>query len=405
MSEYINNSQQRKNQLKSLIRSLHEGNTKESVIQEFQKHFSTVSTTEISQIEQELIKEGLAVEEVQRLCDVHAAVFDGAISDIHATKDYSSIIGHPVNVLQMENKAIESVIREEIIPYFETFKTHPDKTSILMLRVGFDRLSEVDIHYQRKEQIIFPYLEKHGITAPPKVMWGVDDDIRADIKRVITLLNDPHFDATIVIGAIDSAIQKTLDMISKENNILIPLISETFTFYEWIKIDGATPELGYCLVKPEKTWKVESPEITQNQTPNIPSETIEMDAGHLSPNEINAILNTLPLDLTFVDANNKVKYFTQGQDRIFLRPKTIIGREVSMCHPPASVHIVEKIIDDFRLGKKDHEDFWIKMGQQFVYIRYYAVRDAQNNYLGTLEVTQNIKPITELQGEKRLVSE
>jgi len=123
------------------------------------------------------------------------------------------------------------------------------------------------------------------------------------------------------------------------------------------------------------------------------------------PEEINAILNTLPLDITFIDKDDAVKYFSQGKERIFARPKTIIGRLVQNCHPPASAHIVEKIVEDFREGRKDHEDFWIKMGPKFVYIRYYAVRNEKGEFLGTLEVTQDIKPIKDIIGEKRLTSE
>jgi len=132
---------------------------------------------------------------------------------------------------------------------------------------------------------------------------------------------------------------------------------------------------------------------------------IEFDAGFMTPEEINAILNTVPYDMTFVDKDGAVKYFTMGKDRIFPRPRTVIGRQVKNCHPPASVHVVEKIVEDFKSGKKDHEDFWIHMGPRYVLIRYYAVRNSKGEYLGTLEVTQDIRPIQEITGEKRLVSE
>ena len=132
---------------------------------------------------------------------------------------------------------------------------------------------------------------------------------------------------------------------------------------------------------------------------------VKFDAGSMTPEEINALLNTVPIDMTFVDKNDKVKYFTQGKERIFVRPKTIIGRDVALCHPPASVNVVEKIVNSFKSGEKDHEDFWIQLGDKFVLIRYFAVRNEKGEYLGTLEVTQDIKPLQELEGEKRLVSE
>jgi DUF438 domain-containing protein len=274
-----------------------------------------------------------------------------------------------------------------------------------MLRLGFERLAEINNHYSRKEYVFFPFLEKHSITTPPKVMWGVDDEIRADIKEVQQLLSQSELNKEVLISKIEIVTKKVIEMVFKENNILIPLLSDTLSFYEWIKIDEGTPEFGYTLVKPIRSWKVENIEEVEIQKEKaVNSDVVELDAGHLTPTEINAIFNTLPIDITFVDANNKVKYFSQNQERIFQRPKTIIGREVSLCHPPASVHVVEKIINSFKNGEKDHEDFWIRKGNMFVYIRYFAVR-SNGQFLGTIEVTQNIKPITELQGEKRLLDD
>lgn len=405
MSELINNSEHRKKKLQQLIKSLHDGKDVEAVKAEFKKEFGEVSTEEISEIEKALIKEGLPVEEVQRLCDVHASIFEGSVTEIHK-RHSEDIVGHPINVLKEENKAIEKVINEEILPHLASYMEKEDKTSMLLLRVGLDRLAEVDIHYKRKENLIFPYLEKHGVTAPPRVMWGVDDEIRADIKELIIITSQPQVDKHELETKVKATVKKVLDMISKENNILIPLLNDTLTFYEWIKIDEATPEIGYCLVRPVKSWKVDEKQEVKKETEELKPQENEVifDAGQMTPEEINAVFNTLPFDLTFVDRHDNVRYFTQGKERIFARPKTIIGRKVSMCHPPASVHVVEEIINSFKSGEKDHEDFWIRMGNMFVYIRYFAVRNNVGEYLGTLEVTQNIKPITELEGEKRLVS-
>jgi len=216
------------------------------------------------------------------------------------------------------------------------------------------------------------------------------------------LLGQIKFDEELLKATIESVLNQVKEMVFKENNILIPLMSDTFTLFDWIKIDEATPEFGYTLVRPKQSWKLEKQkEPIVETTLNI--KEIKFDAGALTPQEINAILNTLPIDITFVDENNKVKYFSQASERIFMRPISVIGRDVNLCHPPASVHVVEKIIDSFRNGQKDHEDFWIRLGDMFVYIRYFAVRSKEGKFLGTLEVTQNIKPITELTGEKRLL--
>ncbi len=407
MSEFINNDSIRREKLKALIKELHAGATVEDVQERFKAEFGSVSTTEISQMEQELVAEGLPIAEVQKLCDVHASVFDGSIDDIHPSKDNAQVKGHPVYVFLLENEKLEEVMKEEIKPYIETLKNGLDNTAVLMLRIGFERLSQIDIHYSRKENVLFPMLEKHDITAPPKVMWGIDDEIRKEIKEVLSILSQGKFDLNELIEKAESTVTKTSDMVFKENNILVPLMNTTFSLVEWYNIDKAQREFGLCLIESQDDWDIKigdlDQEEKQEETVNQDGE-IKFDAGSLVPEEVNAILNTIPLDMTFVDKNDKVKYFTQGKERIFDRPLTIIGREVSMCHPPQSVHIVEQIVDDLRSGRKDNEDFWIKMGPMFVYIRYFAVRNKEGEFLGTLEVTQNIKPILELEGEKRLMS-
>ncbi|HKL84122.1 MAG TPA: DUF438 domain-containing protein [Bacilli bacterium] len=398
MSELINNRQEK---LKKLILSLHAGKDFEVAKQEFKEDFGSITTEEISQLEQGLIKDGMDVADIQKLCDVHAAVFDGSISDIHKIHDYSSTPGHPVQVFIEENEKIEQLIKEEVEPYL----TQTGKTALLMLRVAFDRLKEIDKHYARKEYLCFPHLEKKGITAPPKVMWGVDDEIRADIKEVIALLGAATSDEREIHQKVKAVITRVRDMISKENNILLPLLKESLSFYNWISVDSASEEIGWFLGRPKHSWKkVENESVLPVEESGIKDGEVGFDAGSLSVEQLNAMLNTLPFDLTFVDAEGHVKYFTQGKERIFARPATIIGRHVSMCHPPQSVHVVEDIIESFRSGKKDHEDFWIKFRGSFVYIRYFAVRDKQGTYLGTLEITQNIQPIRELEGEKRLAS-
>jgi hypothetical protein len=237
-------------------------------------------------------------------------------------------------------------------------------------------------------------------------MWAVDDEVRSELKECLTLLSSDKHDPEKTYKLITDVLRKIKDMISKENNILIPLLIDTLAFFDWVLIDGASDETGYFLEPPKQKWADKS-EPSAEESPaafDLRQEEIPFDAGRLMPEEANSIFNTLPLDITFVDAEGRVKYFSQGKERIFDRPITIIGRHVSMCHPPASVKIVEDIIESFRNGDKDHEDFWINLKGMFVHIRYFAIRNKSGEYLGTLEVTQNIKPIRELEGEKRLVS-
>lgn len=397
MSEFINNRQE---QLKNLIKEIHNGLELNKAKKIFKEKFGTISTEEITSMEHSLIEGGMPVEEVQKLCDVHAAVFEGSITDIHRSKDITDVPGHPANVLLEENKRIQTLVDEEIKPYYDK----QDKTSLLMIRIGFERLSEIGKHYSRKENLFFPGLEKRGVTSIPKVMWGVDNQIRESIKNIISTVMEPNLDYQELLSLIKITVTRVEDMIMKENNILLPLLSDTLSLYDWILADDGSQEIGYFLEAPKASWKKgqTSEEETQDEEINDSNE-VRFDAGTLLPEEINAILNTIPFDMTYIDKSGHVKYFTQGEERIFDRPKTIIGRHVSMCHPPQSVHIVDAIVTSFKNGEKDHEDFWIDFKKMFVHIRYYAIRDKNGEYLGTLEVTQDIKPIKDLQGEKRLM--
>lgn len=409
MSEMINNREYRQKVLKELIMELHNGKSVDEVKAGFEKLIQGISTTEISEMEQALIMDGMPVEEIQRLCDVHAAVFKGSIEEIHRPQKPEETPGHPVHVFKLENRELEKLINERIKPHVESFKASDSQENMNQLLDDFNTLWEIDKHYSRKENLLFPFMEKYGITAPPKVMWGVDDEIRAAIKESRRLISSYHGNRDQVLEKTNEAANKVIEMIFKEENILFPMVLDTLTEDEWKKIAEESEEIGYCLTEPKGTWKpvkvnVEDKVKEQGEKPSN-NGYIKFDAGILSPEEINAMLNTLPLDITFVDKDGAVKYFSQGKERIFARPKTIIGRQVQNCHPPASVHIVEKIVEDLREGRKDHEDFWIKMGDKYVFIRYYAVRNEKGEYLGTTEVTQNIKPIQEITGEKRLASD
>lgn len=410
MSEYINNREFRQKVLKELITELHNGKSVEEVKPRFEKLIEGISPAEISEMEQALIMEGMPVEEIQRLCDVHAAVFKGSIAEIHAPQQDEDVPGHPIHTFRLENKALEDLNNTTIKPHLDDFARNDNKDNIVLLVTDFEKLlKEIDKHYAKKENLLFPYLEKYNITAPPKVMWGVDDEIRAELKEVLQLLSNYKDNKDEVVEKANNALNRISEMVYKEENILFPMALENLTEDEWGNIEEASEEFGYCLVKPEKKWKpkrvnVEA-KIQAEGEKEVTDGYIKFDTGVLLPQEIEAILNTLPIDLTFVDKDGIVKYFSQAKERIFPRPKTVIGRTVENCHPPASVHIVEQIVEDLKSGKKDHEDFWIKMKDMYAYIRYFAVRNSAGEFLGVVEVTQNIKPIQEITGEKRLVSE
>ncbi|HHW66953.1 MAG: uncharacterized protein PWP07_769 [Epulopiscium sp.] len=409
MSEIINNREYRQKILKELIGELHKGKTVDEVKPRFEKLIEGIDATEIAQMEQALIMEGMPVEEIQRLCDVHAAVFKGSIEEIHRPTKPEDTPGHPVHTFKLENTAIERLIKERIQVHLQEFKADDNPENLAKLTEDINALWQIDKHYLRKENLLFPFMEKYGITAPPKVMWGVDDEIREDIKAIKNMLKHYNGEKDVLLERINNTINRVTEMIFKEENILFPMVLETLSEDEWLKIEEESGEIGYTLIDVKTKWKpvrvnVEEKVEEEGEKPSNDG-YIKFETGVLTPEEINGIFNTIPLDITFVDKDGFVKYFSQGKERIFPRTKAAIGREVKNCHPPASVHIVEKIVEDLKSGKKENEDFWIKMGDKYVYIRYFAVRDEKGEFLGIMEVTQNIKPIQEITGEKRLVSD
>ncbi len=397
MSAEINNREYRAQKLKQMIQRLHDGETVQQVQAEFAATFGNVSAEEISQAEQALIEGGLPVEEVQRLCDVHAAVFRGSIEELHRPADPSRMPGHPAEVFKRENRALEKLMAEirALMPEL------PAPQALHELRSKLKQLAQIDRHYKKKEHLFFPFMEKYGITAPPKVMWGVDDEIRAALKEVGTALEQR--DAGALKENLGSVMHRIEEMIFKEENILLPILYENLTVDEWRASSQGAAEFGNCLIGEVAVWRPAGP---AGPAPGAaPAGTVVLPTGSLTVQELTAMMNTLPVDITFIGSDDTVRYFSQAKERIFPRTVLVLGRKVSNCHPPASVKIVEKLIDDLRAGRKDHELFWLQVQGNMVLISYFAVRDTTGTYLGVLEVTQNIGPIQRLEGEKRLVTD
>ncbi|MFA5570083.1 MAG: DUF438 domain-containing protein [Sphaerochaetaceae bacterium] len=412
MSGEINNSVKRQELLKDLINRLHSGDDFDAVKADFAKEFDGVGADEIAAVEKVLIDEGhVSVAEVQKLCDVHASLFEGSVAEIHADKNKTKEEGHPSWILKEENRAIERLFENRINPHTEELE-QKDISAVQRLTDDFTLLWQIDIHYSKKENLWFPIMERYGITAPPQVMWGVDDDIRAMIKKVRSTLTEfsgkrslKEDEITRLTSEIEEAKHNVYEMISKEENILIPMVSEVFFATDWRHIREQSPEIGYCLLDDHPSFDIpEESVLSAKESSAVTEGVVTLPTGSFTAETLTHVLNSLPVDITFVDANDEVGYFSQASERIFPRTTAIIGRKVANCHPPASVHIVEKIVDDFKSGKSDSEEFYIKLGDKYVYIRYFAVRDENNVYLGTLEVSQNIAPIQQISGEKRLLN-
>lgn len=407
MSELINNSETRKKKLKELILRLHQGEAEDVVRQELINSLSSIPYGEVVEVEQELINEGLPESEVLKLCDVHSAVLKGNI-DLTTTKKIPD--GHPVDVLIKENKELVKLAREiEQTIHEITDNLNSDLPSlILKLQGQFNNLFDVDKHYQRKEYLLFPYLEKQGITGPPKVMWGKHDEIRDLIKGSIELLKTKdisreEFSASAELVLLP-AVKGVVEMTVKEEEILLPMALDKLTESDWYEIHKQSLGIGFCLYDPQSNWQPRGVLNDLLHELNKAGENIQLPSGSFTVEELLVILNTLPVDITFVDKNDKVKYFSQSSDRIFQRNRAILNRDVRLCHPPASAHIVDKIIEDFKSGKASRAPFWINMGGELIHIEYFALRNSQGEYLGILEVSHNVSVYRRLEGEQRILS-
>jgi hypothetical protein len=390
-----------------MIRQLHAGESPDLVRTQLVRVLGQVPYADVVQVEQELIAEGLPTEEILRLCDLHSAVLRGAI-DVAAAREAKP--GHPVHTFRLENQALRWEIAELERMYREVAALPPGagaSEALDAMRSRFNNLMDVDKHYLRKEHLLFPYLEKAGITGPPTVMWGKHDEIRGLLKKAIAALDaasgatagEAAAVAQLVLAPASRAID---DMIEKEEQILFPMCLDAIVDADWFEIKRQSLEFGFCLADPSDEWVPEG--LPEQAGAADAAARIPLPSGSLLPAELLAILNTIPFDLTFVDRDDTVRYFTQGRERIFSRSRAILGRKVQYCHPPSSVKIVEQILADFKSGAQSHAAFWITMKDQFLSIEYFALRDDAGLYLGCLEVSQNLTAKRALTGEQRLLN-
>ena len=408
MSELINNSIFRKSRLKELILKLHQGEDPAAVRKDLMDTLGQIPYGEVVEVEQELINEGLPETEVLKLCDIHGEVLEGHV-DQRGSKSIPE--GHPVDVFKHENLELKKVTEKtrNLLDSVEKVPEGNFANFINVLLSCFNDLMDIDKHYQRKEYLVFPYLEKREITGPPKVMWGKHDEIREQLKGCIALLKEPELKKEDLLDSLDllfyPVVKALDDMVSKEEEILFPMAMDVITEEEWWNIHQQTLEFGFTLYDPQKDWKPKGMEKSTDDAAKHGSDgNIQLPSGSFTPGEIMAILNTAPVDMTFVDREDKVKYFSQGTHRIFARSRSIINRDVRLCHPPGSVDIVERILEDFKSGKASHAPFWIQMKGKFILIEYYALRDEHGEYLGTLEVSQDLTNARSLEGEQRILS-
>ncbi|MBC7321269.1 DUF438 domain-containing protein [bacterium] len=403
MSEIFGKERNRKEILKEIIRKLHKGGDPTEAKRQFKELLGSVDALEISRVEQELVQEGISRDEIQRLCEIHLEIFKESLEK----KEEELKSGHPINILREEHKILlDFAFRlQNIVSGINASEDFSNKKEEILDII--EHFKESEKHYLREENVLFPYLEKHGIVEPPAVMWREHDMIRSVKKGIYSAFEEIEKNFYDSLKRLVSSAENLSQLLSshfyKENNILFPTGLRVIQDSEWLDIRAQFDEIGYCCFTPESTL-APLEEITKEETKVEKEEgIITLETGSFTVEELENLLNTLPVDITFVDKNDSVKYFSQTKDRIFVRTKAVIGRKVQQCHPQKSLHIVNQIIEDFRSGKRDSAEFWINLNDRLIYIRYFAVRDKNGNYLGTLEVTQDITDIKKIEGEKRLL--
>jgi hypothetical protein len=403
-------TEEKKKMLKELIEQLHAGASAQEAKERFRQVLEGIRPEEIAKIENELVKEGMSREEIQRLCDVHLAVFREQLE-----KQKPQIpIEHPISIL-MEEHQIMLELAQKLSTIANKVQQVNDASYVGEEIHHLEHIARDFIdskkHYLREENVLFPTLEKHGITEPPAIMWMEHNQIREKKKQLNDLIGKY---ATVNFQEFKKQLGETAEALNsilpnhffKENNILFPTALKVVASEEWMNIRKEFDEIGYCcFTPPHPATAPQAAEVekTKIQTAPSPKNVLQFETGSLSKDEVEAILDSLPVDISFVDANDTVKYFNKAEKRIFVRTKAVIGRKVQLCHPQKSVHIVNKILEAFKTGKKDVAEFWITMNDRLIHIRYFAVRDKNGKYLGTMEVTQDIAGIKKIEGQRRLL--
>ena len=439
--------------LKSILLDLHNGASAESVQELFNEHFTGVSAIEISLMEHELMNSntGVTFEDVMSLCNVHANLFKGAIQDVEvADTDHP---GHPVQIFKQENLALRAALMR-VRRLLSTYESTEDEELLPEIRKGLQRqlglVGQFDIHYQRKEELMFPIMESYGHDSPPKVMWGVDDQIRdlfQEAKSAAEQLPDTSIQE--VKDKFETFADEFEAMIFKEESILLMILLESFHQDDWLKIAEESDAYGYAIIKPTEKWIPARHSFSEEKARNAADEGSEASAsteqtsdgrfqqvidtpdgqvtisfkpkekkeqtfnrdsqqpfghGYLSVAEANLILDHLPMEITFVNKEDIFQYYNDSvpaDEMIFKRTPSQIGRNVELCHPPKFLDKVRRIFKALREGERDKFEMWFKSESRgkFVHVTYAAVRDEAGEFQGVLEYVQDIQPFRDIDSD------
>ena len=402
MSELLSQEENKIRVVKGLLRGLSTGLEEKGLGLKFRDILKDVTKDDIARSAGELLDEGSESEVI----DSSVQKLEQIIEDSHVEPELPPA-GHPLHILMMEHKLLIELGAELRDVAGNMKNSSNGKDNLERLEKVVSNLEDSASHYLREENVLFPYLEKHGIVGPLKVMWMEHDNIREIKKELVNLIKSADKDkpenfAADLVKIANELSENYSVHFNKENTILYQAAFRVIDELEWIEIRKQFDEMGYPEFLPKDSL-IELEGQNDITTTHDPEGGIVFDTGSFSAIQLESLLDTVPFDITFIDDEDRVRYFNQPGDPIFTRMKATLGTRVQNCHPSKSVHMVDEILTGFRSGEKKTAEFWIKMGPKYVYIRYFPVRDKEGNYLGCMEVSQDIAPIQTIEGEKRLL--
>ncbi len=385
--------------LKEIIRDLHAGADQEQLKARFAELIREVEPGEIAAMEQALIAEGMPAEDIQGLCDVHVSVFKESLENLPEGEELPP--GHPIDTFGRENEVVAE-LTSSLRCCLDGMAAGGDPNDQTLREISeyLERLREVNTHYLRKENQLFPLLERHGVSGPTQVMWGIHDDIRTRLKQAGEALAADDVDR--VRAELPELLSMIEDMAYKEEKILFPVSLEQLSDEEWAQVRAGEEHIGYAWIQPRGEAPAAEAARPASRAQGGEGALLPLTTGAIPAERIDLLLRNLPFDLTYVDENDEVRYYSEGE-RVFPRSPAIIGRNVENCHPPKSVHVVRQIVEEFKAGTKNVAEFWIQLEGRFIYIRYFAIRDDEGAYRGVLEVVQDLTEARSLEGNRRLL--
>lgn len=392
MSEYINNNEKRVEQLFKFSQGILNGENGSNLMEKYGDTLKHITPHDMIAMEEKQLKSGISPQLIkEKIEKVMNVIYD----QLKKYKWEKPAEGHALYYLMLENRELEKVLNK--------IKKSLHERNYIKVKTQVEELFLMEPHYVRKENILFPFLEKTWRNCRPlSVMWSIHDDIRLKLKELKKILAENEDFNADIFKLIGEVFFLMYGMIFKEELVIYPVAMETLTEINWRNIHAQSYEIGFSYITLPKRKRKSNSVSTKNAI-DLTKVFFQTETGSLNRQQLELILNTIPLDLSFIDENDEVRYFSNPTDRFFPRSPAIIGRKVQKCHPPESVHIVEKILNAFKAGTKDEASFHIQMRGKFIFIRYFVVRDEKGKYLGTLEVGQDVTEIRKMEGEKRLL--